>query len=46
MTAGEPRRLTGRLHVALPPERAFRLFTARGEEDWVEGWRPARSPSR
>jgi hypothetical protein len=32
--------LTGRLRVAGPPARAFRLFTARGEEDWVPGWRP------
>jgi hypothetical protein len=40
VTAGEPRRLTGRLHVALPPDQAFRLFTARGEEGWSEGWRP------
>ncbi|MEH1125264.1 SRPBCC family protein [Micromonospora sp. CPCC 206061] len=32
--------LTGRLHVALPPEQAFRLFTARGEEEWAAGWRP------
>ncbi len=32
--------LTGTLAVPLPPEQAFRLFTARGEEDWVEGWRP------
>jgi hypothetical protein len=33
--------LTGTLDVALPPERAFRLFTAVGERDWVEGWDPA-----
>jgi hypothetical protein len=26
--------------VALPPAEAFRLFTARGEESWAEGWRP------
>jgi hypothetical protein len=32
--------LTGRLRVALPPNQAFRLFTARGEEEWVAGWRP------
>ncbi|MCW6008865.1 SRPBCC family protein [Micromonospora sp. CPCC 205371] len=32
--------MTGRLHVALPPDQAFRLFTARGEEEWVAGWRP------
>ncbi|TMR11175.1 hypothetical protein, partial [Nonomuraea zeae] len=33
-------RLTGRLSVALPPEEAFVLFTPRGEERWVAGWRP------
>lgn len=32
--------LTSRLTVALPPERAFRLFTPRGEEDWAAGWKP------
>ncbi|WP_067826367.1 SRPBCC family protein [Actinomadura kijaniata] len=32
--------LTGRLTVPLPPEEAFTLFTPRGEERWVEGWRP------
>ncbi|MGK5555570.1 hypothetical protein ACSNOI_28525 [Actinomadura kijaniata] len=32
--------LTGRLSVPLPPEEAFLLFTPRGEERWVEGWRP------
>ncbi|MFI7706475.1 hypothetical protein [Nonomuraea sp. NPDC049480] len=32
--------LTGRLSVALPPEEAFTLFTPRGEERWVDGWRP------
>jgi hypothetical protein len=40
VTAGAPRRLTGRLRVDLPPEQAFRLFTARGEELWAEGWQP------
>jgi hypothetical protein len=34
------RRLTGRIQVALPPNEAFRLFTPRGEQDWVHGWRP------
>ena len=34
------RRLTGRIQVLLPPEEAFRLFTPRGEQDWVHGWRP------
>jgi hypothetical protein len=33
-------RMTGRLSVALPPAAAFRLFTARGERDWVPGWEP------
>jgi len=33
-------RMTGRLSVALPPATAFRLFTARGEQDWVPGWEP------
>ncbi|MFJ3980024.1 hypothetical protein [Streptomyces sp. NPDC090021] len=28
------------LHVPLPPEAAFRLFTARGEREWVPGWEP------
>jgi hypothetical protein len=32
--------LTGRLRVVLPPREAFRLFTPRGEQDWVAGWRP------
>ena len=32
--------LTGTLRVALPPSRAFRLFTAVGERDWVHGWNP------
>ena len=36
----ETRRLTGRLHVDLPPAEAFRLFTARGEQDWAHGWEP------
>jgi hypothetical protein len=40
VTAGTPRRLTGRLTVDLPPEQAFTLFTARGEELWAEGWEP------
>ena len=40
MTIGRPWRLTGRLRVALPPEQAWRLFTARGEEEWVDGWEP------
>ena len=32
--------LTGQLTVPLPPNEAFRLFTARGEQDWVSGWEP------
>jgi hypothetical protein len=32
--------LTGTLSVGLPPSRAFRLFTPRGEQDWAAGWRP------
>ena len=34
-------RLSGELEVGLPPEQAFRLFTARGEQNWVPGWAPA-----
>lgn len=34
------RRLTGRIHVPLPPDQAFRLFTPRGEQDWAAGWHP------
>ncbi len=37
---GAQQRLTGRIHVALPPAEAFRLFTPRGEQDWVHGWHP------
>lgn len=32
--------LDGELTVALPPEKAFPLFTARGEQLWVPGWSP------
>ena len=32
--------LTGTLRVPLPADEAFRLFTARGERDWVDGWEP------
>jgi len=35
-----PRRLVGRIKVALPPEETFRLFTPRGEQDWVHDWHP------
>ncbi|MFI0486386.1 hypothetical protein [Actinomadura sp. 9N215] len=34
------RRLSGRVRVPLPPDEAFTLFTPRGEERWVRGWRP------
>lgn len=34
------RRLTGRIQIDLPPGEAFRLFTPRGEQDWVPGWHP------
>lgn len=37
---GVRRRLTGRISVALPPAGAFRLFTPRGEQEWVHGWHP------
>ena len=42
---GTRQRLTGRIQVALPPAQAFRLFTPRGEQDWVHGWHP-RFPAR
>lgn len=32
--------LTGTFPVALPAGEAFRLFTPRGEQAWVEGWSP------
>ncbi|KOU65074.1 hypothetical protein ADK96_19230 [Streptomyces sp. IGB124] len=32
--------MSAALTVPLPPEEAFRLFTARGERDWVPGWEP------
>ena len=35
-----PRRLIGRIQVGLPTDEAFRLFTPRGEQDWVAGWEP------
>jgi hypothetical protein len=38
--SGAQYRLTGRFNVALPPNEAFGLFTPRGEEQWVTGWRP------
>lgn len=33
-------RLRDRIHVALPPEEAFLLFTPRGEREWADGWNP------
>jgi hypothetical protein len=38
--SGSQVRLTGVVRVALPPAEAFRLFTPRGEQDWVPGWSP------
>lgn len=38
--SGGPVTLTGDLDVALRPADAFELFTPRGEERWVAGWRP------
>jgi hypothetical protein len=37
---GARQRLTGRIQVGLAPAEAFRLFTPRGEEDWVHRWHP------
>jgi hypothetical protein len=37
---GPQYRLSGRINVPLPPGEAFVLFTPRGEERWVDGWRP------
>lgn len=37
---GGRHRLTGQVRVPLPPHEAFVLFTPRGEERWVAGWRP------
>jgi hypothetical protein len=37
-------RLTGVVEVALPPERAFLMFTPSGERTWSHGWDP-RFPS-
>lgn len=39
MTGGKFQ-LTGVVRVPLPPDEAFVLFTPRGEEQWVTGWRP------
>lgn len=34
-------RLSDRIYVALPAEKAFQLFTPRGEREWAHGWDPA-----
>ena len=39
-TANAQCRVAGRLMVALPRDHAFRLFTPRGEQDWVPKWKP------
>jgi len=33
-------RLSDRIHVSLPAEEAFQLFTPRGEREWARGWDP------
>lgn len=33
-------RLSARIHVALPVEEAFQLFTPHGEREWADGWDP------
>jgi Polyketide cyclase / dehydrase and lipid transport len=33
-------RLSHRIHVALPADEAFELFTPRGEREWAPGWDP------
>ena len=40
MASGAECELIGQIFVDLPPEEAFRLFTPRGEQDWVPGWQP------
>lgn len=32
--------LAGAFRLSVPPLEAFPLFTARGECEWVDGWRP------
>lgn len=32
--------LSDRFALPVPPDRAFRLFTAVGEREWVAGWEP------
>jgi hypothetical protein len=33
-------RLSHQIHVGLPAEEAFHLFTPRGEREWAAGWDP------
>ncbi|MGA8016028.1 MAG: SRPBCC family protein [Candidatus Dormiibacterota bacterium] len=40
MTRCERVRLHGTIQVALAPDRAFALFTPRGERVWAEDWDP------
>jgi len=37
-------RVTGTVAIALPPERAFMMFSPSGERTWARGWNP-RFPS-
>jgi hypothetical protein len=46
MTGCSRVRLTGQIDVALPPPRAFTLFTPSGERAWAEGWDPGFPPRR
>ena len=39
-TANAQCRVAGQLMVDLPRDRAFRLFTPRGEQEWVPQWEP------
>ena len=39
-TANAQCRLVGRLMVALARDRAYHLFTPRGEQDWAPQWQP------
>lgn len=31
---------TGSVHIDLPPDQTFPLFTAAGEKLWIDGWEP------
>jgi hypothetical protein len=33
-------RLSDRIHIALPADEAFQLFTPHGEREWAPGWDP------